>query len=212
MPHDPVQAFGNQSRGIALVPATPVQVLAIPTDPDERTTWMVTFTNQGDGGTNVVTLALDFLSPSGVQTQITTELGAREEFDFYVTRGLRVAAVANVATQLQVVVSATGGSSLPCPPLRFSFGAGFAAYANMSATNGYAPPGRRWFNLMSNAPGNNFDVRIIEGSTGNILLDVPNLPGTTIFREILPPGSRLTAKGNAAPATLTTTWTQERGR
>ena len=207
------QELGNQSRVIALQPNTPAQVLSVPTDPNDRTTWVVACTNNSDANQAIVTLTSDYLSPSGVQTAITTEIGPREEVQLYVCRAVMITAVCAQAVSLDISIFATGGNELPVPPQRFTGAVGVVAYVNQSPNNGCAPAGLRWFTIMTDSATSNYDVRILEGTTGNILFDVLNLPGTTIFGPfILPPGTRLTAKGTVgAPFTMTTTWSQTRG-
>lgn len=206
------QELGNQSRVIALAPNTPAQVLSVPTDPNDRTTWVVACTNNSDANQAIITLTSDYLSPSGVQTAITTEIGPREEVQLYVCRAVMITALCAQAVTLDISIFATGGNELPVPCLRFTNAVGAVAYVNQSQNNGCAPPGRRWWTMMSDDSTHNIDVRIIEATTGTILFDSLNWNGGQILGpHILPPGTRLTAKANAGAFNLTTTWSQKRG-
>lgn len=197
--------LGAHSRAIPLLANIPAQVLTIAEDRNDATTYLVNVLNSVDGIAPFISLTGNYTGPSGTVTPILTQLGTREQVQFYVTGSFNLIALASAPTVVEVSVTATGGGFLTMPAISFFLNAGFAAFVPMSGNNGYCPPGRRFFTVFGDVP---HDIQFVN-ELGVVMYQNLNILAHLRFGPvILPPGLRLQGKGNAAAATITTVWTQ----
>lgn len=201
--------LGQHSRTLALAPNVAQHVFSVVSDRDTPTTWMINATNRLVGITPSIILTVDHTGPSGVTLPIQTEIGPSESVQLFVTGAVNVTAIASAATTLEISITAIGGGQIPIPPERFTVNTNAAAWVGLSASQGLAPPGRRWAHVVADGA---FDLEIRDG-TGAVMWTVaavgahlPRMSGPII----LPPGYHLRGKGNGGVVNITTTWTQRR--
>jgi len=197
--------LGSHSRSIPLLANIQSQILTIAEDRNDATTYLVSVLNAVDGIAPFVSLTGDYTGPSGSTTPILTQLGTREQVQFYVTGSFNLLALASLATTIEVSVTATGGGFLAVPPISHFLNAGFAAFVGMSGNNGYAPPGRRWWTVFCDVT---HDIQLVNELGVVMFQSLAMIPAAPTGPMILPPGLRLQGKGNVANARITTVWSQ----
>jgi len=202
----PTQNIRTHSRRLTLVPQVGTQILSVDAGANEESTWVAHIQHVGDAPTSVINLDGQYTGPSGTVSTINTELGSREGMAFWFTSAITITAACAQAVAVDVWCT-KAMAHIPYPPFRHTQAVTNLAYVPMSPNSGFAPSNRRWFGIMSDA--RNYDIRIIEGISGTIIWEAVNLAPSIVFRQVLPPGCRLTAKSNiVANALLTATWTQ----
>jgi hypothetical protein len=197
----------RHSRTFNLRAGEEVRGLALPFDP-EGGQWICHVQNTRDGANGVIQVEATIAGGQSTQSLIECQVGpgSAEQFYFTGTTTVTLRAIAFPATVSIWVEKANAWVSVP--PQRFtSIGTTPLAYQPMSLNNGFPPPYKRYFTCYSDV---SIDVRIVD-ENGAVLWDLVN---ALVTRQpivgILPPGCRLTAKGNAAIANITTAWHQTR--